>query len=361
MVHVDESDPVGELDLSFPYREVTIKRGVDAKEIYEMVTEVGRGKFGTVYKCKEKSSGLQLAAKFVPIPKREDRRNVEREVEIMNSLQHPLIIQLYDAFEYQKMMCVVLELVQGGELFDRVIDDDFVLTEKACSVFVRQVCQAIEFVHRNNILHLDLKPENILCVTHEGNRIKIIDFGLARKYDPDKKLQILFGTPEFVAPEIVNFDRISFGTDMWSVGVLSYVLVSGLSPFMGSTDVETMANVTIGKYDFDDEAFKTVSKEALDFITKLLVKDIGARMTATECLEHIWLKRRPIPQVAIKPSVIVPSPKQKTPPPSIQVMYNHNFSLFKNVPGKIKVKFIYQSLKWHLIRKLPFINHAIKS
>lgn len=80
--------------------------------------------------------------------------------------------------------------VEGGELFDRVIDDDFVLTERACAVFVRQVCQAMEFVHRNNIIHLDLKPENILCLTREGNRIKIIDFGLARRFDPDKKLQV---------------------------------------------------------------------------------------------------------------------------------------------------------------------------
>lgn len=193
--------------------------------------ENARGKFGTVYKCQEKSTGLKLAAKFVPIPKREDRRNVEREVEIMNSLQHPLIIQLYDAYEYCKMMCVVLELwvmlftskpnehewmstlsqscsrtrrkhnsifffsfifhsIEGGELFDRVIDDEFVLTEKTCTIFVRQLCQAMAFVHSNNILHLDLKPENILCITRDGNRIKIIDFGLARRYDPDKKLQV---------------------------------------------------------------------------------------------------------------------------------------------------------------------------
>lgn len=80
--------------------------------------------------------------------------------------------------------------IEGGELFDRVIDDEFVLTEKTCTIFVRQLCQAMEFVHSNNILHLDLKPENILCLTREGNRIKIIDFGLARRYDPDKKLQV---------------------------------------------------------------------------------------------------------------------------------------------------------------------------
>ncbi|XP_055706464.1 uncharacterized protein LOC129803731 isoform X2 [Phlebotomus papatasi] len=274
-----------------------------------MIKEIGRGKFGTVYKCREKSTGLELAGKFVPIPKREDRRNVEREVEIMNSLHHPRIIQLYDAFEFGKMMCVVLELIEGGELFERVIDDDFILTEKACIVFVRQLCEAMEFVHRKNILHLDLKPENIMCLTREGNRIKIIDFGLARKFDPDKKLQVLFGTPEFVAPEVVNFDSISYGTDMWSVGVICYVLLSGLSPFMGETDIETMANVTISKYDFDDDAFRDVSSEAIDFISRLLVKDAEARMTATECLEHKWLKRRPPRPIPATKPLVVPPPK----------------------------------------------------
>ncbi|XP_055856486.1 uncharacterized protein LOC129919581 [Episyrphus balteatus] len=317
MIYIDDTDPEGILEPAFPPRDVTIKRGVDANGIYDMLSEVGRGKFGTVYRCSEKASGLKLAAKFVPIPKREDRRNVEREVEIMNSLQHHLIIQLYAAYEYQKMMCVVLELVEGGELFDRVIDDEFVLTERTCTVFIRQVCEAMQFIHRNNILHLDLKPENILCLTKEGNRIKIIDFGLARKFDPDKRLQILFGTPEFVAPEVVNFDCITYGTDMWSVGVICYVLLSGLSPFMGETDIETMANVTIAKYDFEDEAFSNVSPEALDFISKLLVKDCSTRMTATECLEHKWLKRRPKPPPIVSPKPTnVPPAKLKASTPS---------------------------------------------
>ncbi|KAF7268936.1 hypothetical protein GWI33_017991, partial [Rhynchophorus ferrugineus] len=187
--------------------------------------------------------------------------------------------------------------IEGGELFERVIDDDFILTEKACTVFMRQICEGVDFIHKQRILHLDMKPENILCLTKTGNRIKIIDFGLARKFDPDKKLQVLFGTPEFVAPEVVNFDAIGYGTDMWSVGVICYVLLSGLSPFMGSTDVETMANVTIAKYDFDDEAFINISDNAKDFIKKLLLKDLDQRMTAEKCLQHEWLrKKKPILQ-----------------------------------------------------------------
>lgn len=114
--------------------------------------------------------------------------------------------------------------ITGGELFERVIDDEFVLTEKACTVFMRQICEGVDFIHSSNILHLDLKPENILCLTKTGNRIKIIDFGLAVFFDPQKKLQVLFGTPEFAAPEVVNFEPIGCYTDMWSIGVICYVL-----------------------------------------------------------------------------------------------------------------------------------------
>ncbi|XP_018325724.1 myosin light chain kinase, smooth muscle isoform X2 [Agrilus planipennis] len=286
-----------EVQLSFPYRDVQIKRGLDPKDFYDLEEEIGRGKFGTVYKCREKTSKLALAAKFVGCPKKEDRRNVEREVEIMRSLQHPRLLQIFDAFENGKTMCVILELIEGGELFERVIDENFILTEKACTVFMRQICEGIGYIHKQGILHLDMKPENILCLTQTGNRVKIIDFGLARKYDPSKKLQVLFGTPEFVAPEVVNFDDIGYGTDMWSVGVICYVLLSGLSPFMGATDVETMANVTIAKYDFDDDAFKDISENAKDFITKLLLKDIKSRMMSEDCLNHPWLKKKSPPKM----------------------------------------------------------------
>lgn len=110
MIKIDENDPIGEVDPSFPYREVTIKRNTDMKEFYDLQKEIGRGKFGTVYKCTEKSTGLKLAAKFIGISKRQDRRNAEREVEIMRELQHPRLIQMYDAYEISNIMCVVLEL-----------------------------------------------------------------------------------------------------------------------------------------------------------------------------------------------------------------------------------------------------------
>ncbi|KAK4014612.1 hypothetical protein OUZ56_027130 [Daphnia magna] len=226
MIVVDESEPVGEIEPPFESRDVQIRRGLNVRDFFEMEEEIGRGKFGTVFKCREKKTGLRLAAKFVQAAKKADRINVEREVEIMKSLRNPRLIQLYDAFDDgKKEICLLLELIEGGELFERVIDDDFVLTERACAIFMRQICEGIQFIHLQHVLHLDMKPENILCLTRAGNRIKLIDFGLARRYDPSKKLQVLFGTPEFVAPEVVNFELIGYGTDMWSVGIIGYVFM----------------------------------------------------------------------------------------------------------------------------------------
>jgi len=294
MIYVDENLPRGDEAPQFTHRNVVVQRPRDVHTDFETMEEIGRGKFGRVVRCKHRDKGQYFAAKFVRYTRKEERENVEREVQIMNSLAHPKLLFLYDAYDNgRNEMCLVTEYIRGGELFDRVIEDEFVLTEKACVCFMRQVLEGVSFIHSKHILHLDLKPENILCPTKTGNRIKIIDFGLARIHEPHKKLQVLFGTPEFVAPEVVNFEPISFATDMWAVGVITYVLVSGLSPFMGDTDLETMANVTIAEYDYQDEAFSNISDQAKDFVDQLLIKKKEDRLTADACLKHPWIKSIP--------------------------------------------------------------------
>ena len=147
-----------EIEPPFESRDVLIRRGVNVRDYYVLEEEIGRGKFGTVYKCREKATGLRLAAKFVQAPKKADRLNVEREVEIMKSLRNSRLIQLYDAYDDgKKEICLLLELIEGGELFERVIDDDFVLTERACAIFMRQICEGIQFIHLQHVLHLDMK------------------------------------------------------------------------------------------------------------------------------------------------------------------------------------------------------------
>ncbi|GAB1600033.1 myosin light chain kinase, smooth muscle-like [Argonauta hians] len=293
-IHVEEQeeDSIEELNYTFDASSITIKTDLWVTDNYEISDVLlGRGKFGEVKVCTERDSGREFAAKFVSIRGMQSRKEIRNEVDIMKSLRHPRLLQMYDAYERRDKFCLILELVSGGELFERVINEDFYLTERACVAFLRQICEGVEFIHSKNILHLDMKPENILCMTRSGNRIKIIDFGLARRFDPSADMRVLFGTPEFIAPEVVNFEPICHRTDMWSVGVITYILLSGLSPFLGDNENQTLSNVTCAVWDFDAEEFDSISAEAKDFIAKLLIKRPSKRMSATDCLQHSWLKR----------------------------------------------------------------------
>ncbi|XP_048169924.1 myosin light chain kinase, smooth muscle-like isoform X2 [Corvus hawaiiensis] len=180
--------------------------------------------------------------------------------------------------------------VAGGELFERIVDDDFEHTEPSSAQYVRQILEGLRFMHGQAIVHLDLKPENIVCVSPDSHWIKIIDFGLARKLAPDTPVKVLHGTPEFMAPEVVAFEPVSFSTDMWSVGVICYILLSGESPFQGDTDMETLSNVTAAQWDFGEETFSEISQQAKDFINQLLQKDPCRRLPSAEALLHPWLQ-----------------------------------------------------------------------
>ncbi|NXB12481.1 MYLK2 kinase, partial [Cnemophilus loriae] len=250
---------------------------------------LGGGKFGEVHTCTEKETGLKLAAKVIRKQGAKDKEMVLLEIDVMNQLNHHNLIQLYDAIETPREIILFMEFVEGGELFERIIDDDYHLTEVDCMVFVRQICEGIRFMHHMGVLHLDLKPENILCVAATGHMVKIIDFGLARRYNPSEKLKVNFGTPEFLSPEVVNYEQVSYSTDMWSMGVITYMLLSGLSPFLGDDDTETLNNVLAANWYFDEETFESVSDEAKDFVSNLIIKDKSARMSAGQCLQHPWL------------------------------------------------------------------------
>ncbi|KAM9500809.1 uncharacterized protein mylk4a [Clarias gariepinus] len=250
---------------------------------------IGGGRFGQVHKCIENSSGLTLAAKVIKARSQKEKEVVKNEIQVMNQLDHANLIQLYAAYESRSDIILVLEYVDGGELFDRIIDENYKLTELDTIMFVRQICEGLRYMHKMYIIHLDLKPENILCVSRVTNKIKIIDFGLARKYVPREKLRVNFGTPEFLAPEVVNYDFASFNTDMWSLGVITYMLLSGLSPFLGDDDSETLNNILVCRWNFEESEFLGISEQAKDFISKLLVYNKSWRIGASEALKHPWL------------------------------------------------------------------------
>ncbi|XP_020322429.1 myosin light chain kinase 2, skeletal/cardiac muscle isoform X4 [Oncorhynchus kisutch] len=250
---------------------------------------LGGGRFGQVHKCMENSSGLTLAAKIIKARSQKEKEVVKNEITVMNQLDHANLIQLYAAYESRNDIILVLEYVDGGELFDRIIDENYTLMELDTVLFIRQICEGLQHMHKMYILHLDLKPENILCVSRVTNKIKIIDFGLARKYKPREKLRINFGTPEFLAPEVVNYEFVSFNTDMWSLGVITYMLLSGLCPFLGDDDNETLNNILACQWNFEEAEFTDISEEAKDFISKLLIINKSWRIGASEALRHPWL------------------------------------------------------------------------
>ncbi|XP_035300484.1 myosin light chain kinase, smooth muscle isoform X5 [Cricetulus griseus] len=214
----DEKEP--EVD----YRTVTVNTEQKVSDVYDIEERLGSGKFGQVFRLVEKKTGKPWAGKFFKAYSAKEKENIRQEISIMNCLHHPKLVQCVDAFEEKANIVMVLEIVSGGELFERIIDEDFELTERECIKYMRQISEGVEYIHKQGIVHLDLKPENIMCVNKTGTRIKLIDFGLARRLENAGSLKVLFGTPEFVAPEVINYEPIGYATDMWSIGVICYIL-----------------------------------------------------------------------------------------------------------------------------------------
>ncbi|RWS04346.1 serine/threonine-protein kinase 17B-like protein, partial [Dinothrombium tinctorium] len=185
---------------------------------------------------------------------------------------------------------LLLEMAEGGEL-QRVLDEEDCIPEAKVKLLMRQILEGIAFLHDCNIAHLDIKPQNILLVKQYPDvDIKLCDFGISRFIAEGSELREIVGTPDYVAPEILQYEPIGLATDMWSVGVLAFVLLTGYSPFGGNTKQETFLNITNGKLEFNDEMFDGISESAIDFIKKLLVKNAEHRMSYKQSLQHEWLQ-----------------------------------------------------------------------
>ncbi|XP_078113150.1 death-associated protein kinase 3 isoform X2 [Sander vitreus] len=265
-------------------------------DFYEIGEELGSGQFAIVKRCIEKSTGVEYAAKF--IKKRQSRASrrgvrreeIEREVDILQQLQHNNIVELHDVYENRTDVVLILELVSGGELFDFLAQKES-LSEEEATRFIKQILDGVQYLHSKRIAHFDLKPENIMLLDRNVPlpRIKLIDFGLAHKIEAGADFKNIFGTPEFVAPEIVNYEQLGLEADMWSIGVITYILLSGASPFLGDTKQETLGNISGVNYEFDEELFSNTSELAKSFISQLLEKDTRKRMTIQDALNHHWI------------------------------------------------------------------------
>lgn len=276
---------------------MTVFNQENVEDYYEIGDELGSGQFAVVKKCRHRSTGVEYAAKFIKKRRSKSSRrgvskeDIEREVSILKEIQHPNVITLHDVFENKNEVILILELVAGGELFDFLAEKES-LSEEEATEFLKQILDGVSYLHSKQIAHFDLKPENIMLLNRSvpHPRIKIIDFGLAHKIDFGNDFKNIFGTPEFVAPEVVNYEPLGLEADMWSIGVITYILLSGASPFLGENKQETLANVSAVDYEFDEEYFSSTSALGRDFIARLLIKDPKKRMTILDSLQHPWIK-----------------------------------------------------------------------
>ncbi|XP_069471806.1 serine/threonine-protein kinase 17B [Ambystoma mexicanum] len=258
--------------------------------------ELGRGKFAVVRKCFEKCSGREYAAKFLKKRRRgqDCRADIIQEIAVLE-LAKPSsrIADLHEVYETGHEIILVLEYAAGGEIFNLCLaDGDEMLSENEVIRLLRQILEGVHFLHQNNLVHLDLKPQNILLssIAPLGD-VKIVDFGLSRKLGHAGELREIMGTPEYVAPEILSYEPITLTTDLWSIGVISYMLLTGESPFLGADKQETYLNVSQVNVDYSEETFSSVSDLAVDFIKTLLVRNPEDRATTEACLSHPWLQQ----------------------------------------------------------------------
>ncbi|XP_029052099.2 probable serine/threonine-protein kinase MARK-C [Osmia bicornis bicornis] len=266
-------------------------------EHYEIDSKpFANGQWAKVYRCRSRSSGILYAAKFSS----RSRFNADCSAELRHEIallslcsQSPRVVRLHDVYETPKEIILVMEYAPGGDL-QTLIDGDLVPLEGDVVHFVRQLVEGLAYLHERNIAHLDIKPQNLVMMgSFPECEVKLCDFEISRVVLEGTEVREILGTPDYVAPEILHYEPITLAADMWSLGVTTYVLLTGFSPFGGETDQETFQNISLGEVDFPEELFGDISAQAKDFVAKLLVLDPSARMTAKQCLRHDWLRAAP--------------------------------------------------------------------
>lgn len=275
-------------------------------EDYEEVGLLGEGAFGKVIKVKHKISKVARAMKIIQKDKikmhSDEEKAMINEINVVKSLDHPNIMKVYEYFNVPEYLYIVSELCTGGELFDKIQANKY-FNEQVAGYVIKQLLSAVDFCHENNIIHRDLKPENILIESEEEAKkefftIKVIDFGTSDRFAKGKMCDLQLGTPLYIAPEVLN-NNYNEKCDLWSCGVILYIMLCGSPPFTGETDDEIYANVKRGMYSFDEPEWDYVSSDAKDLIRKLLNKDIKKRYSAKKALSHPWITKMKINSIDV--------------------------------------------------------------
>uniref|UniRef100_A0A3B3T5N8 Pregnancy up-regulated nonubiquitous CaM kinase n=2 Tax=Paramormyrops kingsleyae TaxID=1676925 RepID=A0A3B3T5N8_9TELE len=257
--------------------------------VYELKEKLGEGSFSEVWLAQHRRSQKLVAVKC--IRKRAvagKEAMLQNEIDVLRKIDHENIVSLEDTFDTPAKLYLVMTLVTGGELLDRILDRG-IYTEKDASCVIRQVLEAVKYLHKLGIVHRDLKPENLLYETpFKDSKIVISDFGLSKMEDQGV-LSTVCGSPGYVAPEILQQKKYGKAVDLWAVGVISYILLCGYPPFYDENDTELYRQIMKGEYEFDSPFWDDISQSAKDFISHLLQVEPEKRLDCDQALQHPWI------------------------------------------------------------------------
>lgn len=268
------------------------------EDFYEVAaTQLGEGSFGSVSQAKCKQTSSVRAVKSIEIKSVKNPVRLEREIEIAKQLDHPNVVRLYEVFRDARKIYLIMELCSGGELFDRIVDEaPSGFDEFKAAKYVRQILSALCYLHAHRFAHRDVKPENFLLHdTSEDSSLKIIDFGLACNYEPGKPMSTKAGTAYYVAPDVLK-GEYNERCDIWSAGVISFILLCGYPPFSGDSDPEILRKVRQGSFEFKSPEWDPISQGAKNLVTQMLTVDPSLRPCAEDLLQTPWLVYKGTPE-----------------------------------------------------------------
>lgn len=265
-------------------------RAEDIRDIYEFRDVLGTGAFSEVVLAEEKKTQKLVAIKCIPKKALEGKEtSIENEIMVLRKIKHANIVSLEDIYENRSHLYLIMQLVSGGELFDRIVEKGF-YTEKDASQLIKQILDAVKYLHDMGIVHRDLKPENLLYYSlDEDSKIMISDFGLSKIEGHGSVMSTACGTPGYVAPEVLAQKPYSKAVDCWSIGVIAYILLCGYPPFYDENDAKLFEQILKAEYEFDSPYWDDISDSAKDFIQNLMEKDPNKRYTCDQALIHPWI------------------------------------------------------------------------
>ncbi|XP_076611657.1 calcium/calmodulin-dependent protein kinase type 1D-like [Chaetodon auriga] len=257
------------------------------KDVFDFKGKMGSGSFSEVFMVREKNTGKLYALKCLK-KKHLIHSNLENEINVLKRIKHENVVGLEDFYESRTHYYLVMQLVSGGELFDRILDKG-VYTERDASKVIKQVLQAVNYLHENSIVHRDLKPENLLYYnTDENAKIMVSDFGLSKALEHGV-MSTACGTPGYVAPEVLAQKPYSKAVDCWSIGVITYILLCGYPPFFEENETRLFSKIMRAEYAFHSPFWDNISESAKDFIRNLMEKNPTKRFLTEQALKHPWI------------------------------------------------------------------------